>query len=268
MHRPDPVLLRPADPFDPDPARLVLVSPGQGPGTPSVLIFPGGGYHRRAPHEAELVGEYLASNGFGAAVAHYRVSPHRHPAPLADARRAIRRMRERALEWNLDPARIAVLGFSAGGHLAATLATQSEGDTDDDPLAARFSSRPDAVALAYPVISLVEHAHEGSVQALLGAGATPADRAALSAERNVGPTTPPAFLFHTADDPAVPVQNSLAFARACADHGIPCELHVFPHGRHGVGLAQDDPVLGQWPALLCAWLHRTLRPPMSVSQKA
>jgi acetyl esterase/lipase len=222
----------------------------------AVVVCPGGGYAGRAPHEAGVVAEWLNSVGVSAAVVDYRVAPFRHPCPLLDAQRAIRWVRHQAPAWNLDPSRIGILGFSAGGHLAATSATHYDaGDpTASDPVA-RESCRPDAAVLCYPVITFRQHLHQGSMENLLGPAPDAARRAALSAEANVSADSPPMFLWHTADDGGVSVQNSLLLAAALGQQGVPFELHVFPRGAHGLGLAPDDPVVGQWTGLCARWLQ-------------
>src|SRR5262249_6545525 len=172
-------------------------------------------------------------------VLQYRVGPrYRHPAPLQDAQRALRLVRARAREYAIDPARLGILGFSAGGHLAATTGTHfDEGRPDAADPIERMGSRPDFMVLAYPVMSFVApFAHGNSRQNLLGESPDPALAAQLSNETQVTARTPPAFLFHTADDPGVPVENSVVFFEALHRAGVPAELHVFPHGRHGVGL--------------------------------
>jgi len=238
-----------------DPPRLTPF-PLPGAARAAVVVCPGGGYGRRAPHEGEPVARWLNGLGIAAFVLDYRVAPHRHPGPLEDAQRAIRTVRAGAERWRVDPARVGILGFSAGGHLAATAATRfDEGDpAAPDPLD-RPSARPDLAVLCYPVVTFGAHRHEGSMTNLLGADPPAEARAALSAERQVGARTPPTFLWHTAEDAAVPVQNSLLQAGALAEQGIPFELHVFPRGRHGLGLAADDPVVGAWPGLCAAWLR-------------
>jgi len=149
------------------------------------------------------------------------------------------------------------MGFSPGGHLAATVATRPDlYHAPNDEFVGQHSARPDRVILCYPVISLVLNPHQGSIEALLGKNATADQRRQLSAELHVTADTPPAFLFHTADDPVVPVEHSYLFASACARHKAPVEAHIYPHGRHGVGLATDAPVLRQWPALLVHWRTR------------
>jgi acetyl esterase/lipase len=219
----------------------VLTAGGEGR-RPAMLVLPGGGYTHLADHEAEPVGQWLAGLGIHAVVLRYPVAPQGHPAPLEAARRALDGVRHGSLVPDVDPGRVGVLGFSAGGHLAASLANQP------DP--------PDLSVLAYPVISFVDEPHEGSVEALLGPGADAARRAAHSADRQVTPRTPPAFVWHTADDASVPVSHSLRYGAALAAAGVPFELHVFPNGRHGVGLGHEDPYVARWTGLCEAWLRR------------
>jgi acetyl esterase/lipase len=222
----------------------------------TVLVLPGGGYGGRAAHEAAVVARRFNAAGLHAAVLHYRVAPNRHPAPLMDAARGLRLLRQRAAAWSLDPGRIAVLGFSAGGHLAASLGTLHARYpfAAEDDLAA-VSNRPDALLLCYAVLSSGICGHGGSFANLLGPRAgDPACLAELSLEKQVSADTPPTFLWHTSDDAAVPVQNSLLFATALREQGVPFELHVFPHGRHGLGLADQVPAAAVWPELACRWL--------------
>lgn len=224
----------------------------------AVIVCPGGGYSSLASdHEGRQFGEWLNSLGFSAFVLQYRLGPrYRHPAPLQDAQRAIRLVRARAAEWGLDPARLGILGFSAGGHLASTAATHFDDGRPDaaDPIE-RQGSRPDFAVLAYPVVSLFDPpAHSGSRRNLLGEPADPALVELLSNERHVTARTPPTFLFHTADDAAVPVANSLLFFEALRKAGVAAELHVFAHGKHGVGLAASDPSLSAWPRLCATWM--------------
>jgi acetyl esterase/lipase len=223
-----------------------------------IVVCPGGGYSRLADHEGHAVAVWLNSIGVTAAVLKYRLGPrYGHPAPLQDAQRAIRTLRAKAAEWKIDPSRIGILGFSAGGHLASTAATHFDGGQASaaDPIE-RASSRPDLVVLAYPVISMATGiTHAGSQKNLLGESPAPELVELLSNERQVTPQTPPTFLFHTADDSAVPVENSLLFAAALGRNKVPFELHVYEKGRHGVGLAQNDPALRSWPQLVESWLR-------------
>lgn len=224
----------------------------------AIVVCPGGGYGGLAEHEGHPVALWLNRLGITAAVLRYRLGPrYRHPAPLQDAQRAVRTIRARAAEWNLDPKRIGILGFSAGGHLASTAATHFAPGTADSPdPVERVSSRPDLAVLLYPVITMAEpFTHRGSVRNLLGPEPDPALLDLLSNDRRVTRETPPTFLFHTAEDTAVPPQNSLVFAAALARNGVPFELHLYEKGRHGVGLAENDPVLKTWPGRCADWLR-------------
>lgn len=224
---------------------------------PVVVVCPGGGYGGLAAHEAEPIARWLNTLGVSGVVLKYRLGPrYRHPAMLQDAARAIRTVRAKAADWNVDPRRVGILGFSAGGHLAATASTQFDGgDADASDPVDRLSSRPDVSVLVYPVITMTDpHTHAGSRRNLLGETPTKEQIEAMSAEKRVTKGTPPTFIFHTADDQPVPVENALMYAAALKKHGVPFELHVYERGRHGVGLAQDDPVLRTWPARCADWL--------------
>ena len=231
--------------------------PAKDPDGSAMIVFPGGGYQNLAKHEGEPVAQWLGTLGITAFVVHYRLAPrYKHPAMLQDAAHAMRTVRAMSREWKLDPDRIGVLGFSAGGHLAATISTQFEaGDASSPDPIAKVSSRPDVSVLCYPVITLGSpSAHTGSRKNLLGENATPELIDQMSAEKRVTAKTPPAFIFHTADDAGVPVENALMYASALRAHKIPFELHVYEHGRHGVGLAKDDPILRTWTERCAAWL--------------
>lgn len=222
----------------------------------AIVVCPGGGYQMRADHEGEPIARWLAGLGMAGFVVDYRVAPYRHPVPLGDAQRAIRTVRARACEWNVDPERVGILGFSAGGHLAATAATQwDRGDSRvDDPIE-RESSRPDVAILCYAVLSFFHAQHMGSMANLVGEVAPPLTvRRALSADTNVNADTPPTFLWSTADDEAVDVENSLRFASQLRHYGVPFALHVFPHGPHGLGLAEGVPEVSAWPGLCATFL--------------
>ena len=238
---------------------LQMFPPSNADGS-AIIVCPGGGYKNLAPHEGEPVARRLNEAGVTGFVLRYRRAPYTHPTPLLDAARAIRTVRARAKEWQLDPNRIGILGFSAGGHLAATISTKfDDGDARASDPIDRVSSRPDVAVLCYPVITFTEvSAHTGSRRNLLGENAKQVDIELLSAERHVTPRTQPTFLFHTMADPGVPVENSLLYAAALRTAKVPYAMHIYEQGRHGVGLAQDDPVLRTWPSLLVAWLstHR------------
>jgi acetyl esterase/lipase len=210
-----------------------------------------------ADHEGRQVAEWLNSFGVSAFVLQYRLAPrYGHPAPLQDARRAIRTLRASAAEWGLDPTRIGILGFSAGGHLAATAGTQfEEGRPDAADAVERVSSRPDFMILVYPVISLVEpFTHRGSSESLLGQDADSALLRSMSADQRVTTATPPSFLVHTTEDRGVPPENSLAFFAALRRAGVQAELHVFAKGDHGLGLGPAGSGLAAWPALCETWM--------------
>jgi acetyl esterase/lipase len=222
----------------------------------AVIVCPGGGYSCRAPHEGGPISRWLVSQGLVSFVLNYRVSPYRHPIPLGDAQRAIRLVRANAKEWNVDPNRIGILGFSAGGHLATSAATifDDGNPTASDPID-RESCRPNALIACYPVVTFGEFRHHGSMINLIGENYDPKMQEYLSLENRVTDKTPPSFLWHTSDDQAVPVENSLLFAMALRKHKVPCSLHVFPHGAHGLGLAQNLPTsVSKWTTQCEAWL--------------
>ena len=218
---------------------------------PAVAICPGGAYIIRAPHEGVDIAVRFRALGFHTFVIQYRVAPYRYPAPQQDVIRAMRLIRAHAAEWNVIPHQIALCGFSAGGHLAASVGTignRIEADAGDE--ADRFSGRPDALILGYTVVSFAPpFGHPGCGDNLLGKDAPQERRAELELHRQVTPDTPPTFLWHTANDEVVPVANALAFAGALAENGVPFGLHVFPVGRHGLGLAERQADVAEWTAL-------------------
>ncbi len=238
-----------------DQPTLTPYLPATGIAREAIIVCPGGGYGRLAPHEGEPIAQWLNGLGIAAFVLRYQVAPHRHPTPLGDAQRAIRLVRQRGAEWGLASSRVGILGFSAGGHLTASAGVfHDPGDpASADPIE-RVSSRPDVLILCYPVITFGDFRHQGSTDNLLGPEATAASRDAVSLERQVGAATPPAFIWHTADDAAVPVEHSLLFGGALRRHEIPFELHVYPHGRHGLGLAEEEPLVAGWTTLCASWL--------------
>jgi len=224
-----------------------------------VIICPGGSYRALAvDHEGLQVARWLNSLGVTAFVLRYRLGPrYHHPVELGDAQRAIRTVRSRAAEYALRPDRIGVMGFSAGGHLAATTGTHFDAGQagSADPIE-RAGSRPDFLVLCYPVISFTTpYTHRGSLQNLLGDNPDPKLVESLSNELQVTAQTPPAFLFHTTTDATVPPENSVLFYLALRRAGVAAELHVYERGQHGLGLAPADPVLSSWPARLVDWLR-------------
>ncbi|MDB5084781.1 MAG: esterase/lipase-like protein [Bacilli bacterium] len=225
--------------------------------TACVIVCPGGGYTHRAAHEGEPIARWLNRNGMSAVVLNYRVAPYKHPSPLLDAQRAIRFVRAHADEWRIDLHRVGILGFSAGGHLAATVGTHYDSGREQaaDPIE-RHSCRPDLLVLCYAVISLLDSPHTGSRKNLTGDEAEDQLLHLLSNERHVTDDTPPTFLWHTADDASVPVENCFLFARALNTHKVPFELHVFESGRHGLGLALDNPNVKPWTDLCALWLKK------------
>ena len=226
-----------------------------------VVVCPGGGYGGLAmDHEGAQIAAWLNKRGISAWILRYRLGSanYHHPIQKSDVLRAIRTVRHQAKSAGVDPARIGIWGFSAGGHLASTAATHFDAGNPSapDPID-QISSRPDFAILCYPVITMDESfTHKGSRRNLLGKDRyNNADLVELlSNEKRVTADTPPTFLFHTTEDKAVPVENALAFYTALRQHNINCELHVYQKGRHGVGLAQSDPVLGTWPDRLADWL--------------
>ena len=241
------------------PAEIAFASGATSADTPIVIVFPGGAYCAHAlEHEGSEVVAALVAAGFDAALVRYRLGPvARRPDMIQDAARAVRLTRQR-----FPDRPVACLGFSAGGHLVASLGVYHQETFVDgplDPLAAGISARPDAIVLGYPVIELHGPcAHEGSRLHLLGPDADEALVRSLSLSEHVGPDCPPVFLFHTATDSAVPPENSLQFASACARRGVPVELHLYAEGPHGVGLASEILGARDWFAAAVAFLRRTL----------
>jgi acetyl esterase/lipase len=238
---------------------IYLPSPEAANGA-AVVICPGGGYGGLAiGYEGHDVARWLNDHGIAGFVLKYR---HRgngygHPAPLEDAQRAIRMVRSRAAEFHVDPRRIGILGFSAGGHLAASAGTHFDaGKPDALDAVGRASCRPDFLILCYPVISFTTpYTHQGSKKNLLGENPDPKLVENLSNELQVTPETPPAFLWHTDADTGVPPENSVLFYLALRKAKVPAELHIYEHGRHGLGLARETPAVKSWPAACIDWLR-------------
>jgi len=223
----------------------------------AVIICPGGGYVRlAADHEGRVPAEWLTSLGVSAFVLKYRLKEYGHPAPLRDVLRAVRTVRANAAKWGVTPDRIGVMGFSAGGHLAASAGTLF--DSPDGRTGAAIdsvSARPDFLVLVYPVIQLnTPFAHAGSRQALLGATPAPGLVDAMSLDTRVTKDSAPAFLVHGGTDTAVPPENSVSFFLALRRAGVPAELHVYEKGAHGFGLQPGQGPISDWPRRCAEWL--------------
>jgi acetyl esterase/lipase len=235
---------------------------------PAVVVCPGGGYGNLATdHEGKQVAEYFNAMGVHSFVLQYRIAKEDRKgplgkAPLLDAQRAIRLVRSKAKELKIDPARVGLMGFSAGGHLASTAGTHFDnGDAVAKDPVDRLSCRPDFLILAYPVVTFETGVtHGGSRRNLLGDKPTDAEIAEYCNEKHVTDKTPPTFLFHTSEDTAVVPENSVRFYLACKKAKVPVELHIYEKGKHGVGLGRDpkwtggETSTGTWPDRLSDWL--------------
>ncbi len=225
-------------------------------GRGTVVICPGGAYRMRAGHEGKDYAEFLNCMGLDAFVLDYRVAPNRYPAALCDARRAIRFVRYNAEKFGVNPDKIAIMGSSAGGHLAAHASTyigEFDGEAHDE--IDKTSYVPNAQILCYPVLDFA--GNNGSYVNLLGEKLSELEETVTPAKLACE-STPPAFIWHTAQDPAVDVRNTYRYATRLRDLNIPTELHVFPFGRHGLGLANTpdtaNPHITVWAELLVTWL--------------
>lgn len=223
----------------------------------AIIIFPGGAYAVRATHEGEGYAVYLNSIGYDAFVCDYRVAPHHFPLPLLDARRAVRTVRYYSEKYGIDKNKIAVMGSSAGSNLAAILSTYTkpiefEGIDEID----KEDFMPNAQILCYPFITLADEelTHPGARANFVGEGNT-ALAYKISPEFNVIDSTPPAFIWHTSSDDGVNVIHSYIYAKALKEHNIPTEMHIFPFGGHGLGVAPNNPHVAQWTTLLKNWLE-------------
>jgi acetyl esterase/lipase len=240
-----------------DPSLTPYLAPAGARPATAVIVCPGGGYNLlAADHEGRAVAEWLNGIGVSAFVLKYRLKEYGHPAPLRDVLRAVRLLRSEAPRWGIAPDRTGVIGFSAGGHLAAsagTLFDEADGRTGA-PLDA-VSARPDFLILVYPVIRLIgPYAHTGSGRALLGASATPETLERYSLDTRVTKDTPPAFLVHGGTDTGVPPENSVLFYLALRRAGVPAELHLFQTGPHGIGLRPGNGPMSDWPQRCAEWM--------------
>lgn len=218
----------------------------------AVVIFPGGGYSHRAVHEGQGYAEFLNKNGLDAFVLQYRVAPTRHPYPLLDARRAVRYVRANAEKYGIDPEKIAVMGSSAGGHLAALLSTyRGEIDGEGYDEMDNVSYLPSAQILCYPVTSIMSH--RGSYNNLLGERVSELSES-LNPIAICPPDAPPAFIWHTETDTCVNISGTYSYVDKLHSLGISTEFHVYSSGRHGMGLAENHPSAKRWSGELIFWL--------------
>jgi len=242
-----------------EPALFVYLPPAEKSTGTAVLICPGGGYSVLAfDHEGHAIARWLNDNGVAGIILKYRlpsdlIMEDKSIGPLQDAQEAIRTIRRNTVEWNIDPGKIGVIGFSAGGHLASTLSThfaESVYGVKDT-----ISARPDFSILIYPVITMNESfTHAGSRKNLIGENPSEEAIKHFSNELQITGKTPPAFLVHSADDDAVPVKNSTIYYEGLVKYSIPSELHVFQKGGHGYGLAVKQDTQSAWPELCLRWL--------------
>jgi len=242
-----------------DPELFVYLPPSEMATGTAVLICPGGGYSGLAfDHEGHAIAGWLNDNGIAGIILKYRlpsdlIMENKSIGPLQDAQEAIRTIRRNAGKWNIDPEKIGVIGFSAGGHLASTLSTHY--DVPAYELKDDISVRPDFSILIYPVITMeTSFTHMGSRRNLLGENPDVEAVERFSNEKQITSDTPPAFLVHSGDDNAVPVLNSIVYYEGLHKYGIPSELHIFQKGGHGYGLAREQSTQSAWPDLCLQWL--------------
>jgi len=243
------------------PTLTIYLPPGEKATRAAVVICPGGGYgHLAMDHEGHQIAQWLNSFGVAGFILQYRHSKsgagYGHPAPLQDAQRAVRTVRARAKDWNVDPGRIGILGFSAGGHLASSAGTHFQNRySDAKDSIDKFSCRPDFMILIYPVISFTEWCtHKGSRRNLLGDNPESELVENLSNERQVTAQTPPTFLVHGNDDKGVPPENSIFFYLALRKAKVPAEMHIYENGRHGFGLGKNFGPVSTWPTRCQEWM--------------
>ncbi len=225
---------------------------------PCIVVIPGGGYHGRAEHEGTPIAQFYNTQGFHAVVVNYRVNPNRFPSGLADVQKVVRTLRENADKWLIDPEKIVTCGFSAGGHLAASSILYDDVYSEYTKETASESHIPNGAILCYPVISVdSDFGHTGSGKNLLGEKYE-SEKKNFFLAKLITEKTPKVFMWHTSDDQAVNVKNSLIFGEYLRDNGIQFEMHVYPHGSHGLGLAlKTEDVIG-WARLSADWVKRNI----------
>jgi acetyl esterase/lipase len=241
---------------------LTILGPRTGTANGSaVIVLPGGAYaHLASDLEGREVADWFAARGFRAFILSYRLSSHGYllPVPLLDARRAVQLVRARARDYQIDPNRIVMIGFSAGGHLAALAATQFvPGNPDADDPIERASSRPDSLVLGYAWLGAIssDTSHLSYCKLFNVMDKCEALRTAYTPDLFVTKDTPPTFMYHTFTDNTVPVEQALSFYQALVKAGVTSEMHIFANGPHGTGLGKGDAALDQWPGLLENWLR-------------
>ncbi len=241
---------------------LTIFEPQRGQANGSaVIILPGGAYaHLAANLEGRQVADWFTTRGFRAFVLQYRLSSNGYllPVPLLDARRAMQLVRARAADYQIEPDRIGIVGFSAGGHLAALAGVQPvAGDPNAEDPIERVSSRPDFLVLGYPWIGALstDTSHLSYCKLFNVMDQCETLMKQYSPDLFVTKDTPPTFWYHTTEDQTVPVEQGLRFYDALVKAGVPAEAHIFAHGKHGSGLGTGDPALDQWPGLLATWLR-------------
>ncbi len=245
---------------------------------PLVLVCPGGGYSYTSAREAEPMALTFLNMGCHVAILHYSCAPARYPVAMRELAKAVKLIRDYSEEWYVDPDQIILQGCSAGGHLVASYACFWQDEVLSDIADAEYL-KPNGLFLCYPVITSGEHAHRGSFENLLGKenGSSGELCEKMSLENQVGPQVPPTFIWHTFEDGSVPVENSLLFASALRKAGVSTELHIFPKGGHGLGLA-NDLTLGRsgkelqeacqvWPNLAAAWIKEFFPLTMELEKK-
>lgn len=245
-------------------AYLVDVSPEIGlRNRPAIVICPGGGYEFLSDREADYVAMRYCAYGIHAFVLRYSICDKKYPTALLEAACAVKLVREHAQEWDINPDNINICGFSAGGHLAASLAVNWHKDYVTDAIGSKDLHKPNGAVLSYPVITSGKYAHGGSIRNIIGENPTEEALTMVSCEKQISEFTPPVFIWHCADDGCVPVMNTIDFTKALSEHNVPFECHIYPWGGHGGSLHDDvtsgydghiNPVNAKWFEASVRWI--------------